>query len=157
MENTRLSRRCGFTLVEIMIVVVIIGLLMSLVIPAFQKVRRKALNATFIGDMRTFAGAAETYMLETGGYLEDSSSGAVPAGLEEYIRVAKWTDGTPLGGDWDMELDSFGIKAGFGVHAPTASKEQMEEVDEDFDDGDLSTGKFRQIAADRYYYILEDV
>ena len=125
MENSRLTRRYGFTLVEIMIVVVIIGLLMSLALPALHQVRRKALNANFIGDMRTFAGASETYMLETGGYLEDSSSGVVPAGLEEYIRVGRWTGGTPLGGDWDMELDSFGIKAGFGVHKPTASKEQM--------------------------------
>ena len=156
MGNPRLSRRYGFTLVEIMMVVVIIGLLMSLAVPAFQVLRRKAQNTRFIGDMRTFAGAAETYMLETGSYLEDSSSGAVPSGFEDHISVAKWTNGTPLGGVWDMELDSFGIKAGFGVHKPTAPKEQMEEVDEDFDDGDLSTGKFRQIAGDRYYYILED-
>ncbi len=157
MGNSRFSRRYGFTLVEIMIVVVILGLLASLALPAYQKVRRKAQNATFIGEMRTFAGAAETYMLETGSYLEDSGSGAVPSGFGDYISVGKWTNGTPLGGVWDMELDSFGIKAGFGVHGPIAPKEQLEEVDEDFDDGDLSTGKFRQIAADRYYYILEDV
>ncbi len=29
-------------------------------------------------------------------------------------------------------------------------------IEDSYDDGDLSTGKFRKIAADRYYFILED-
>ena len=110
--------------------------------------------------MRVFAGAAEFYMLDTGEYLEDSSSGSVPAGFEEYINTSKWIGGTPIGGVWDVELDSYGIKAGFGVDFGNGSGNQtsayMQEIDAQFDDGDLITGKFRQIDTDRYYYILED-
>ncbi len=32
----------------------------------------------------------------------------------------------------------------------------MAEIDAKFDDGDLSKGKFRKIASDRYYFVLED-
>jgi type IV pilus assembly protein PilA len=54
----------GFTLVEIMIVVVIIGLLAAMAIPAFQKVRESSRGSAMDNDARQLASAAQQYMLE---------------------------------------------------------------------------------------------
>ena len=56
----------GFTLVEIMIVVVIIGLLAAMAIPAFQKVRTASQDKAVLNNMRQIAGAADQYYLENG-------------------------------------------------------------------------------------------
>ena len=56
----------GFTLVEIMIVVVIIGLLAAMAIPAFQKVREQSREKTMINNLRNVASAGAQYILETG-------------------------------------------------------------------------------------------
>jgi type IV pilus assembly protein PilA len=56
----------GFTLVEIMIVVVIIGLLASMAIPAFQKVRRNSQDKAVLNNARQLSGASDQYYLENG-------------------------------------------------------------------------------------------
>jgi len=58
--------RAGFTLVEIMIVVVIIGLLATMAIPAFQKIKQKSQDNTVLNNARQLAAAADQYFLETG-------------------------------------------------------------------------------------------
>ena len=56
----------GFTLVEIMIVVVIIGLLASMAIPAFQKVRTSSQDKAVLNNARQLSGASDQYYLENG-------------------------------------------------------------------------------------------
>jgi type IV pilus assembly protein PilA len=64
MKNFRSSK--GFTLVEIMIVVVIIGLLAAMAIPAFTKVRQASQEKTLVNDARQIASGAAQYYLEKG-------------------------------------------------------------------------------------------
>ena len=56
----------GFTLVEIMIVVVIIGLLAVMAIPAFNKVRSTSQRNAITNNLRQIASAADQYFTQTG-------------------------------------------------------------------------------------------
>ncbi|MGB0416130.1 MAG: type IV pilin protein [Coraliomargarita sp.] len=62
--NTKSKK--GFTLVEIMIVVVIIGLLAAMAIPAFQKVREQSREKAITNNLRQIASAGQQYILEEG-------------------------------------------------------------------------------------------
>lgn len=151
--------RRAFTLVEILIVVVILGILAAIVMPLFADVTRNSGQAVFVTDVRTFNDAAQVYMETTGEYLEDSSSGALPAGWGPYVNETKWLAGPNIGGVWDFEHNSYSVTSAFGVHfngnGDTQDAAYMTEIDAIYDDGVLTTGMFRQIAADRYYHVIE--
>lgn len=76
------NRKAGFTLVEIMIVVAIIGLLAAIAIPNFVRARQTAQRNACINNLRQIDGAKEQWALET-----NASTGAVVAGaVDGYIK-----------------------------------------------------------------------
>ena len=153
------SAPAGFTLVELLIVVVILAILAAVVIPVANNVSNEAEQSSFATDLSIIATAFELYFQVNDDWPEDAGSGAFPSGLDKYMRASDWTKGTPIGGVWDSEKDSFGVVSAFGVHfmgvtpKPTAYMVQLDTL---FDDGDLNTGTFRQIASDRYYYVVRE-
>jgi len=158
MSRSRSARR-GFTLVEILIVVVILGILAAIVIPQFANAAGQTSKAAFTADVRNFTTAIERYMATTGLTPTDGSSGVLPAELTGYIREDRYQAGTPIGGVWDIEQDGFtGASVAVGVHfngtGQTRDDAYMATIDLMIDDGDLATGGFRRLASDRYYMVV---
>jgi len=79
------SARKGFTLVEIMIVVVIIGLLAAMAIPAFSKVRAQSREKAVVNNLRQVATAASQYMLDKG-VTQAGYTDLVGTNTDNYIR-----------------------------------------------------------------------
>jgi type IV pilus assembly protein PilE len=67
----RVRRKAGFTLLEVMIVVAIIGALMLLTLPAYQESMRKGRRADAKALLLTAANREESFMLDRNTYTDD--------------------------------------------------------------------------------------
>ena len=152
--RSALKKRGGFTLVEIMIVVAIIGLLAAIAIPSFAKARNEAKVSSFLNDVRLIGDYLEQYAMDTGNYPADRNAAETPDGSAEYLKSLDWTEATPAGGQWDWDYNVFGLVAGISVVNP--NHDMMVRADARMDDGNLATGAFRQLFAGRYTHVLEE-
>ena len=74
------TKRAGFTLVEIMIVVAIIALLAAIAVPGFLRARKRSQASKILNDLRMIDSAVDQYAIETG-----KKSG-------DPIAVSDWTN-----------------------------------------------------------------
>ena len=81
------SRKSGFTLVEIMIVVAIIGLLAAIAIPNFVKARTASQKNACIANLKQIQGAKATWALENKKVDADVPGDADLFGNTQYIRT----------------------------------------------------------------------
>ncbi len=147
------SKKRGFTLIEVALVGVIIGMLAMLALPLITKSRNNARAARFINDLRNGVHAFELYALQSGYYPEDTAPGVKPADMEEELRRPQWDKITPIGGTWDWAVDQGSFYAGVMVVNPDVPLALLQSIDNRIDDGNLSSGSFQDTGGGVVYII----
>lgn len=151
-----MRRASGFTLIEIMIVVAVVALLSAIALPSFLRARERTRRTRYVNALRVVRDAVELYAAEHNGYPADAQPGVLPVGMQTYFTGKfNWTAPSPIGGRWDWDLGVLGLTAGVSVSGVDETPEAMAEIDAMIDDGDLTSGAFREINGDRYTWIIE--
>lgn len=116
------SRRSGFTLVEIMIVVAIIALLAAIAVPGFLRARKRSQASRIINDLRLIDSAVDQYAIET-----SKTTGAT-------VNTADWTnylkkDTNLYATGLDILGNAYGVQTVDVLPAvPSASKASLSDV-----------------------------
>ena len=92
-ETARKSER-GFTLIELMIVIAIIGILAAVAIPQFSAYRSRSFNAAAIADLRNALGAQEAYHVDHQEYAPSATNLTGSYGLTTSQNVILTSEGS---------------------------------------------------------------
>lgn len=80
-----MKNRKGFTLIELMIVIAIIGILAAMAIPNFRKARESARQKACYSNLRVILGAIEMYNMDNSSMMDDLSVAKLVSG--KYLKA----------------------------------------------------------------------
>jgi len=81
-----MSRRRGFTFIEMLIVMIVIGILTGIAVLRFIDLRNHATATSVIGDLGAIRLGAYNYWADHDAFPPEAAAGAMPTGLESYMR-----------------------------------------------------------------------
>jgi len=95
-QRLRGSNEKGFTLIELMIVIAIIGILAAIAIPNFVSYRQRSYNSATKSDLKNAVTAQEAYYVDEGSYADTLTKLGV-GGWVQTAKVDFFTAGTESG------------------------------------------------------------
>lgn len=87
MSKTRLTK--GFTLVELLIVVVIIGILVAIAIPKFSETKGKAYASSLKSDLKNLATQQELYYYQTRQYASTLAAANMTSSVGVVLSITE--------------------------------------------------------------------
>lgn len=105
-------RAKGFTLVELLIVVAIIGLIAAIAIPNLLNAVDKGKQKRTMSDLRAIGSAVEVYAIENATYPTAATPAAMKALIDPtYIKLMTWEDG------WSNPIQVDSSPAGYTLYS----------------------------------------
>lgn len=120
-KRVTFGNRRGFTLIELMIVVAIIGILAAIAVPLYQNIQSRARTAKAQADTRTIASALVQYSAHCGDLPAQPGDTCVPAGgVPAGMLVVQTNSGGQTAGPFfaTWPLPPAGWGAAYGVAIP---------------------------------------
>lgn len=126
-RRKKAHRRSGFTIVELLTVVIILGLLSGIALLKYLDLRNTARAAEVAGDFRTVMVAAYNYYSDHNDWPPDGPAGAPPPALVQYLP-GSFTFAKP---EYSLDFDNLGVGGGayvVGVTLTTANADLMSKL-----------------------------
>lgn len=90
-EVNVVKKSYGFTLIELLIVVAIIAILAAIAVPNFLEAQTRAKVSRIKADLRSFATAIETYIIDHNREVPEAGKGGYPAVPYLFGKAGSWT------------------------------------------------------------------
>ena len=130
MNLTRIKSKTGFSLVELAVVVVIIGVLAAFAVPRFRASVERSKAAEAFNYLAAVQAAQERYHARQSTYADDLDVLDIKLTTPKYFSIG--TIGAGSTGDledsWTLSLTRSGASAGYGEYTVTFTEEGFDSV-----------------------------
>jgi prepilin-type N-terminal cleavage/methylation domain-containing protein len=125
LNNASRRRAAGFTLVELAVVIVIIGVLAAFGVPRFIKSVEKSKASEAFEYLASVRTAQERYQSQNGTYAGDVTTLDIQASAPKYFTVGTMALGSTgsLESSWTLSLTRTGSAAGYGAYTVTFTQD----------------------------------
>ena len=110
--------RAAFTLIELMMVIMIIGVLIGLAAPAYERYKQYTFTRTCYANQKTISSALQAYNLDHNEKRTDYPTVLQTLSSGGYIRMAPDDPGVGAGSSGDYQATSVGHGVTCKVHGP---------------------------------------